>query len=97
MLQLDLFELRFEAVAARLAASLQAEHANIDDLRAMQCHQAVRRAHEVDAGPAVCQLVAHHLRDRQPVQRLLQRTLKANLQRSTFGQRTKEDGIHLAI
>ena len=46
-------------------------------LGAVQRHQAVRRAHEVHAGPAVGELVAHDLGDRQLGERLVERLLQA--------------------
>ena len=56
-----------EAMAARLAAAAQAQHAAVDDVGAVQDHQPVRRTHEavVVVGPA------HRPRDRQRLQRLL--------------------------
>ncbi len=67
--------LRFEAVPLRRAARLEAERGHRDDLGAMQRHQAMHRTHEVHARPAVAELVAHQLRDRQSCDRVLERAL----------------------
>ena len=56
---------RLEAMAARLAAGRQTERGHRHDLGAVQRDQAMRRAHELHAGPAVGELVGHDLRDRQ--------------------------------
>ena len=58
--------LGFKAVAMGGVACSQAQclHAN-QHLRAMHDDQAVGRAHKVDAGPAILQLVAHDLGDGQ--------------------------------
>ena len=89
MVEHDRVALGLEAVAARLAAGLQAERAHRHHLGAVQRDQAVRRAHEVDAGPAVGELVAHHLGDRQPGDGVVERLLQAGGERPRRGRRCR--------
>jgi hypothetical protein len=63
----------------------------------MQRHQAVRRAHEMHAGPAVGQLVAHDLRDRQLSQRIVQRLLQPFGQRGARNAAVEEQRLGLAL
>ena len=66
-----------EAMALRLAPGLQAQHRQRHDLITVQRDQAVHRAHEMHAAPAVSQLIGHHLRDRQLRHRRFERVLQA--------------------
>ena len=68
----------------------------------MQCHQTVRRAHEMDTGPpgpfAIgFELVAHDLGNRQPGNRLLKGLLQAFGQFDTGLHTVKEQGFGLAV
>ncbi len=68
-------------MALRHAIGRQAQRRDGDHVGTVQREQAMRGAHELDVGPAVGQLVAHDLGDRQLGQRLVDRLLQA------FGQR----------
>ena len=60
----------------------EAKRVNWNHACAMQCQQAMRRAHKTHTGPAreravPLELVAHHFGDRQFCNRLIQRFLQA--------------------
>ena len=63
----------------------------------MHGHEAVRGAHEVDAAPAVGQLVAHDLGDRQPGNGFVERLLHAVGQQHALGRGFIEQGLVLAL
>jgi len=88
---------RLEAVALRFAAGGQPQHRHRHDIGAVQRHQPVRRADEVHAAPAICELVAHHLRDRQRGERGLQRGLQALGQRRAGHDAVEEQRLGLAV
>ena len=88
---------RFEAVAMRFAAGVQAENRQRYDIAAVQGNEAMRRTDEIDAAPAVLQLVAHHLGDGQRGQSGFQRLLQAFGQRRTLGQAVVEQDFGLAV
>ena len=50
----------------------------------------VHRPHELHVGPAVGELVAHHLGDRQLRQRVVERALQTGRERRALGQRSQE-------
>ncbi len=77
-------DLGLEAMALRGVARRQSQHGNRHHLAAMQRHQSMRRTHEIHRLPAIGQLVAHHLRNRQLGQRLFQRLLQARRQCDAF-------------
>ena len=87
----------FEAVTLRFAARVQAEDGDRDDIGAVQRHKAVRRTDEIDAAPAVLQLVAHHLGDRQSGERRFKSLLQALGQCRTLGQAVVEQHLGLAV
>jgi hypothetical protein len=64
-------------VAVSDTTGAQAQRLHRHHRIAVQGHEAVRRAHEMHARPAVGQLIAHDLGDRQPGQRLVQRLLQS--------------------
>jgi hypothetical protein len=88
---------RLEAVAPGLAAGGQAQRRDRHHLIAMQSHQGVGRAHEVDRTPAIGQLVGHDLGDRQLGQRFVQRLLQALGQRGARHHRVEEQRLGLAV
>ena len=63
----------------------------------MQCHQAVGRAHEVDAAPAIVQLVSHHFRDRQLGQGFVQGLLQAFSQFGPWHDDVQKQHVGLAV
>ena len=93
----DRVRLGFEAVAARRAPGAQAECVDRYYVGPMQRHQAVRRAYEADAGPAVFELVAHDLGDRQCGQRRIERHLQAGGQRGAAHRGGPEQRLGLAV
>ncbi len=86
-----------EAMAERLGARRQAEHADRDHLVAMHGHQPMGRTDELHGRVAVGQLVAHHLRDRQAGQRLVQCRLQGGVQRPAGRHAVQEDRLGLAV
>ncbi len=95
--QHDALGARLEAVAARQAAGRQPERANRHDLGAMQRDQAMRRAYELHAGPAVGELVAHELGDRQLRDGLVERLLQAHGQRRAGHDGLEQQQLGLAV
>jgi hypothetical protein len=90
-------DLRLEAVAVRDAPGLQAQRRHRHDLAAVQGKQPVSRSHEVHAGPAVGQLVLHHLGDRQPCDGLVERALESRRKVDTRLHRVQEQHVGLAV
>jgi hypothetical protein len=90
-------ERRLEAVAVGLAAGVQAQQAHRHDVGAVQRHQAMGRAHEVDAGPAVGKLVLHELGDRQLGEHVVQGLLQAFGQGRALGDAVEEQRVGLAV
>ena len=89
---------RLEAVAMRGRAGRQAQGLDADQhLGAVQHHQAVGRAHEMDAAPAVGQLVAHDLGDGQLGNGFVQRLLHAVGQHHAAHGGGVEQGLGLAF
>jgi hypothetical protein len=86
-----------EAVALGLAAGHESEYRDRHDIGAMQRDQLVRGTDEIHAAPAVGELVAHHLRDRQRGQRGFQRCLQAFGQRNAGHPAVEEQGFGLAV
>jgi len=85
------------AVARRETQRLDGHHG-----AAMQCHQAVRGAHKVHAGPAGqlaigFELVAHHLGDGELGNGFVQRLLQASRQRGAGHHAVVEQGFGLAV
>ena len=88
---------RLEAVAVRLPPRLQAESAHGHHLGAVQRDEAVSGPDEVDAAPAIGELVLHHLRDRQRGERGIERRLQAAGERRSGLHRVEEERFGLAI
>jgi hypothetical protein len=86
-----------EAVAVGLASGAQSQRGDRHDIGAMQRDQAMRRAHEVHAGPAVGELVLHDLRDGQLRERLGDRLLQALGQRRAGHDAVEEQRFGLAV
>ena len=89
--------LRLEAMPAGTAPCLQAEQLHRHQLAAVERNEPVRGAHKVDIGPTVGQLVAHHLRDRQGLEHVLQGGLQALGQAGARLHRVGEQGFRLSI
>ena len=88
---------RLEPMPLCLAAGIQTQRRDRHHIGAMQCHQGMRRTHEIDRSPAIGQLISHHLRNRQLAQRFIQRLLQTCRQRNTRRHRIKEQRFGLAI
>jgi hypothetical protein len=94
-----------KAVAVRGAAGVQAQRRHGHHVGAVQRHEAVRRAHEVHAGPAGLevlaaagvQLVLHDLGDGELGQRFGQRGLQARGQRGPGHLHVQEQRRGLAV
>ena len=86
-----------EPVASRLAARLQAERAHRHHVGTVQRHQTVRRADELNRGPAVGELVLHDLRDGQVGKGLVQRLLQTVGQRGAGDHAVEEQRLGLAV
>ncbi|CFL86638.1 Uncharacterised protein [Bordetella pertussis] len=86
-----------EAVPLRGAAGLQAQRRDRHDVGAEQGHQPVRRAHELDGGLAVGQLVAHHLGNGQAVDGGVQPLLQPDGQLRAGGRAARHQVFLLAI
>ena len=88
---------RLETVAVRHPARMQPECRHSDRLVTVQSHQAMRRPHEIHAGPAVGQLVLHELGNRQLGNGLGQRFLQTVGKRGAAGQAVEEQRFGLAV
>ena len=93
----DRIDAGFETVTVGLLTRRQAEHGNGYDIGTVQCQQCVRRSNEVNAAPAVGQLIAHDFRNRQRRQGSLDCLLQSVGQRRAFGQAVKEKNFRLAV
>ncbi len=82
--------------SARSAARPSAAHR--DDVRAVEREQPVRRPDELDVVVvAAGARIAHHLRDRQLADRLVERVLQAADERLTLGEAPQVDVVGLAV
>ena len=89
--------LRLEAMALRDAVGDQAQRGDGHHVGAVQRDEAMRRAHELHVGPAVGQLVAHHLGDRQLGERLVDGLLQALGERRAGHHLVDEQALGLAV
>ena len=87
----------FEAVAAGRVTRLQPQRPNRHHFAAMQRHQRMGWAHELDVAPAVGELVGHYLRDRQLDDRFVQSFLQAFGKGRTFDGAVVEQCFGLAV
>jgi len=95
--QNDRIDPGFKAVTMGFTTCVQAEHRNRQDLVTMQRDQTMRRADEIDAAPAVLQLVGHDFRNRQRGQSGFQRLLQAFGQRRALGHAVVKQDVGLAV
>ena len=89
-----------KTMAMRGASRRQAQCLHINDIRAMQRHQAMRGAHELDglgAAIVILQLIAHHLRDRQLRDGFFQRRRQTRLQGLSGGQLRQKQHHQFAV
>ncbi len=84
-----------EAVAVRHASGLQAQRLHGHDVGSVQRDQPVRGPDELHGGPTVGELVAHHLRDRQLRDRIVQRLLQRRGERHGGRGRIHEEHFRL--
>jgi hypothetical protein len=89
--------LRLETMALRDAVGAQAQRGDGHDIVAVQRDEAMRGTHELDVAPAVGELVAHHLGDRQLGERLVDRLLQAFGQRGAGDHLVDEQALGLAV
>jgi hypothetical protein len=87
----------FEAVAVGRPAGLESERANRNDVVAVHRDQAMGGANEADAGPAVGELVLHHLRDRQLGNRFVNDALQSFGEEDASKLPIKKEDLCLAI
>ncbi len=89
---------RERTMAAGDAIGLEPECRDADHVPAVQREQAVRRADELDVVVVAAGAgVAHHLRDRQFLQRVVEGFLQAIRERTPRGDRAQEHGVRLAV
>ena len=86
-----------ESVSAGRASRREAEGCDRHHVRSAQRHEAVGRPHELHGGFAVGELIAHHLGDRKPGERLVERRLQRLGKRHRGGRRVHEEGFALAV
>jgi hypothetical protein len=89
--------LRKKAVAEGLRSADQPERRHRQRLVAEQRDQAMRGPHELHRCRAVFELVAHHLRDRQLLQRFVEDRLHGGDQRRTLAHALVEQHVLLAV
>ena len=95
-------DLGLEAVALRAATGTQAQHLDRHHVRTVQGDQAVRRAHKVHAAPTGqlaigFELVAHHLRDGQFGNGLVECLLQSSRQGGALHHAVVEQHLGLAV
>ena len=91
------FDGRFEAVALRFATGFQAENGDRNNIGAVQGDQRMRRTDEIDAAPAIGQLITHDLGNRQGGERRFDGLLQSLAQRRALGQAVVEQDVGLAV
>jgi hypothetical protein len=95
--QHDGVNLRFEAVTVGLPTRDEPQRLHRHHVGAMQRHQTMRRADELDRAPAIGQLIRHDLGDGQSRQGIVQRGLQAVEQRHAGGHGVDEQRLRLAF
>ena len=93
----DRIDRRLEAMAMGRAARRESERRNRHDLRAVQRNQPMGGTHEMHRGPAIVQLIAHPLGNRQSGDRVVERPLQPLRQRRTGHHAVHEQRFGLAV
>jgi hypothetical protein len=80
-------------VAARPVARFDAEHLARDDIRAMHHHETMDRSHEF----RIARSPAHHLRNRQVLDRILYFAFEAGAEMTALGEVAMSKNFLLAV